>query len=201
MQPDQIQQMRIEPKSGVGFTLLKGQVLKVTDIEGGQVADLFCAVRDEPQQVLSAGHTTDYNSKLFLTTGDILYSNRSNPMLTITEDTVGGHIMIYAPCSQQMFERSNGADQPHPNCFDNLANHLGPLGLDPSRITTPLNVFMNIDIMPDGGIEIKPPRSKAGDCIELKAEMDLIVGVSACSAGLCNNFTWTPIEAAIFEDA
>jgi uncharacterized protein YcgI (DUF1989 family) len=189
---------RIEPKTGFAFNLEKGQTLRITDIEGGQVADLFCAVRGGTKEVLSSGHTTDYNGKIFLSSGDILYSNYSNPMLTIDEDTVGGHIMLYAPCSQEMFERSYEFQGPHPNCFDNLANNLGPLGLDPSQITVPLNIFMNIEIMPDGSIKIKPPRSKAGDYLELMAEIDLIVGVTACAAGLCNNFDWTPIEVAIF---
>ncbi len=40
--------------------------------------------------------------------------------------------------------------------------------------------------------------SKAGDYIELRAEMDMIVGVTACSAGSCNNFEWTPIDVEIY---
>lgn len=61
---------------------------------------------------------------------------------------------------------------------------------------------MHIGIDHAGAIKIKSPLSKAGDYIELKAEMDLIVGVTACSAGTCNNFTWTPIDVEIYpEDA
>jgi uncharacterized protein YcgI (DUF1989 family) len=57
---------------------------------------------------------------------------------------------------------------------------------------------MNIEIDQEGEIKIKSPMSKAGDYIELRAEMDMIVGVTACSAGSCNNFEWTPIDVEIY---
>lgn len=195
------QQWHIEPQSGLAFTIKQGQTIRITDVAGQQVADLFCFAQDEPEECLSSGHTTDYNGKLFLSTGNVLYSNRSNPMFTIVADDVGRHIMLYAPCSQKMFATSYGITEPHPNCFDNLATHLRPFGLRPSQITTPLNLFMNITFSADGAIAIHPARSKAGDAVTLRAEMDLVVGVTSCAAGTCNNFTWTPIEVALYVNA
>ena len=52
---------------------------------------------------LSSGRTIDYANTIYLTTGNILYSNRSRPMWTIVEDTVGRHDFLLTPCSLEMF--------------------------------------------------------------------------------------------------
>ena len=193
-----LKRIRIEPQTGSAFTIKQGQIIRIIDVEGGQVADLFCFAKNEKEEVLSSGHTTDYNGKLFLSEGEILYSSRSNSMFTIIADQVGKHFMLYAPCSQEMFEKSYGVTEAHPNCLENFITSLKKFGIRASQITTPLNIFMNIELSQQGEITIQPPKSKAGDFIELRAEMDLIVGITACSAGVCNNFTWTPIDVEIY---
>lgn len=189
---------RIEPQTSAAFTIKQGQKIRIIDVEGEQVADLYCLNKEEIEENLSSGHTTDYNGKLYLSKGDVLYSNRSNPMFTIVADQVGKHIMLFAPCSQVMFEKSYGVTEAHPNCLDNLVNNLKSYGIQASQITIPINIFMNIEIDREGEIKIHPPMSKAGEYIELRAEMDMVVGVTACSAGLCNNFKWTPIDVEIY---
>ena len=193
-----IKRFHIDPQSGAAFTIKQGQIIRITDVEGEQVSDLFCFAKDEIEEYLSSGHTSDYNGKLFLSKGDTLYSNRSNPMFTIVTDQVGKHIMLYATCSQEMFVKTYGATGAHPNCLDNLVTNLKEYGIQASQITTPFNIFMNIDITRQGEITIQSPISKAGDYIELRAEMDMLVGVTACSAGACNNFEWTPIDVEIY---
>jgi uncharacterized protein YcgI (DUF1989 family) len=86
----------------------------------------------------------------------------------------------------------------HPNCFDNLVTNLMSYGIQASKINIPFNIFMNIEISRRGEITIQPPLSKAGDYVELRAEMNMIVGVTACSAGNCNNFKWTPIDVEVY---
>jgi len=196
--PQPVQQHHIAPQSGTAFIIKQGQIVRVIDVEGGQVSDLFCFAEKEREECLSSGQTTDYNGKLFLSKGDTLYSNRSNPMFTIITDQVGGHIMLYPPCSQKMFEKSYGVTEAHPNCLDNLLSSVKDFAIEGSQISIPLNLFMSIDISEQGTITIQPARSKAGDYIELRAEMDMIVAVTSCSAGTCNNFKWTPIDAEIY---
>ena len=78
----------IAPRSGTAFLLKRGQRLAVIDPRGEQVADLLAFNRDNLGEVLSSGRTLDYASKIYLTAGDPLYSNRSNVMLDIVEDDV-----------------------------------------------------------------------------------------------------------------
>ena len=186
------------PQTGVAFTVQKGQIIRVIDVAGEQVSDLVCFARQDIDEYLSSGRSIDYNEKLFLSTGDILYSNRSSPMLTIMHDPVGKHDFLFAPCSREMFRLTYEIEGPHPNCLDNLAACLGPYGIQASRIPTAFNIFMNVLVSETGKLSVRPPLSKAGDYIDLRAEMDLIVGVSACSAGKCNNFRCTPVRIEIY---
>jgi uncharacterized protein YcgI (DUF1989 family) len=195
-----ISQYHIAPQTGVAFTVQKGRIIRVIDVDGEQVADLVSFARQNPEEYLSSGRSIDYNEKLFLSTGDILYSNRSNPMLTITRDAVGKHDFLFAPCSQEMFRLTYDATEPGPNCLDNLTAALGPHGIRAFQIPTAFNIFMNVAVTAAGRVTVQAPLSKAGDYIDLRTEMDLIVGVSACSAGKCNNFRCTPIRVEIYYD-
>ena len=184
----------IPPRSGVAFTLNKGQQLKVIDIEGEQVSDLLCFNKNDIREYLSSGRTIDYAERIFLTTGDPLYSNRSNVMLEIIEDKVGRHDFLLTPCSAEMFRIIYGDEHPHRGCFGNLAAALKDYNIEPDNIPICFNVFMNVDVNGDTGkISVLPPKSKAGDYTVFEAKMDLIVGMTACSAGMSNNFRFKPI--------
>lgn len=189
---------RIEPQTGVAFTLAKGHFLKVIDPEGEQVSDLICFNQQDKGEWLSAGRTFDYASTLLLTTGHTLYSNRSRPMLRIVEDTVGRHDFLLTPCSPEMFRILYGVDESHPSCFQNLHQNLARFGIGPDDIPTTFNIFMNVQFAPDGTISVEPPTSKANDYLLLEALQDLTVGLTACSAEQSNNGRFKPIDYAIF---
>ena len=199
MLPDNIlRNYHLEPRTGVGFKVRQGQVIRVIDVDGEQVADLVCFADSDPNEYLSSARSIDYAERIHLSTGDILYSNLSNPMLTIIADQVGKHDFLFAPCSQEMFQISYGITELHPNCLDNLAASLQPFGIQSAQIPTAFNIFMNATVTEGGEIIINPPVSRAGDYIDLRAEMDLIVAVSACSAEKCNNYHCTPIAVEVY---
>lgn len=68
----------IPPRSGVAFVLNAGERLTVIDPEGEQVADLLAFRGDDVAEVISSGRTLNYASRLFLTIGDLIYSNQGN---------------------------------------------------------------------------------------------------------------------------
>ena len=185
----------IAPRSGVAFTLDKGQSLTVIDPRGEQVADLLAFNRKDIGEAISSGRTLDYASRIFLTTGDPLYSNRSNVMLTIAEDDVGRHDFLLTPCSKDTFRIIYGDTDPHRGCFGNLAAALAPYGVTEDMIPTAFNCFMNVPVDgTTGELKVEPPLSKAGDRIVLHAEMDLVIGLTACSALQSNNGSFKPIH-------
>lgn len=188
----------IAPRSGVAFTLAAGQRLTVIDPRGEQVADLLAYNRDDVREVISAGRTLDYASKIYLTTGDPLYSNRSNVMLDIVEDQVGRHDFLLTPCSKDTFRIIYGDTDPHRGCFGNLAAALAPYGVTEDMIPTAFNVFMNVPVDgATGALTVAPPLSKAGDRIVFESRMDLVIGLTACSALQSNNGSFKPIHYAI----
>lgn len=187
----------IPPRSGAAFRLPKGRRLRVVDPQGEQVSDLLAFNADDTAEAISSGRTLDYAGKLFLTTGDPLYSNRSNVMLRILEDTVGRHDFLLTPCSKDTFRIIYGDKHPHRGCFGNLAEALAPYGVGPDQIPTAFNIFMNVTIAPDGALSVQPPLSRPGDHILFQAEQDLIVGLTACSAPQSNNYAFKPIHYAI----
>ncbi|HEV7326735.1 MAG TPA: urea carboxylase-associated family protein [Bosea sp. (in: a-proteobacteria)] len=170
---------------GVGLRLDRGELLRITDIEGGQTGDLVALSRDGSER-LSNGRTFDYGGKIYVSAGDVLWSDRSNPMLTILADEVGKHDFLYAACSLEMYRIQYKVTGHHPNCHDNLCAGLRELGIKPEPLPTPLNLFMNVDVAADGRLLFAPPRSRAGAAIVLRAEMDLAIGLSACPAATCN---------------
>ena len=185
----------IAPRSGVAFTLDQGQRLTVIDPIGEQVADLLAFRRNDVGEVISSGRTLDYASRIFLTTGDKLYSNRSNVMLDIVSDDVGRHDFLLTPCSKDTFRIIYGDEAPHRGCFGNLAAALGPHGVTEDMIPTAFNVFMNVPVDGvTGQLRVEPPLSKAGDRIVFEAQMDLIIGLTACSALQSNNGSFKPIH-------
>src|SRR5262245_18691380 len=107
-------------------------------------------------------------------------------MWTIVNDQMGRHDFLYATCSQEMYRKQYGVTDPHANCYDNISQGLRELGLDPGPVPTSFNFFMAVNVAPDGKLTFDPPRSRAGDSLELRAEMDLAVVVTACPAATCN---------------
>lgn len=187
--------IEIAPRSGVAFTLARGQKLKITDPLGEQVADLVAYNQHDVGELLSSGRTLDYVSRLFLTTNDPIYSNRSNVLFRIVEDRVGRHDFLLTPCSADTFKIIYGDKHPHRGCFGNLAEALAPYGVVPDQIPVAFNVFMNVTVDGrTGALAVEAPLSKAGDFLIVEAEIDLLIGLTACSALQSNNYAFKPIR-------
>lgn len=181
-------------QTGTAFLLKKNSLLKIIDVAGQQVCDLFCFAQHDLTDALSSGRSIDYNETIFLSVGHKLYANSGKVMFSILEDSCGRHDFLVTPCSQQMFEMITGSKKHHPSCLENLTKNLAPFDVKPEQITTTFNIFMNIQVDPSGRTHLKTPTSKAGDYILLRAEMDLVVGLTACSDEDTNGGSCKPIQ-------
>jgi uncharacterized protein len=181
---------------GVGLRLKHGECLRVIDIEGGQTGDLVAFSADGKQR-LNSGRTFDYGGKIYVSTGDVLWSDRSNPLLTIVADDVGKHDLLYSPCSLEMYRIQYGITEYHANCYDNLCSAFRDLGVEPEPLPSSLNFFMNADVAADGRLSFLPPKTRAGASITLRAEMDLLIALTSCPASTCN--AGAPTKPLAFE--
>ena len=190
--------IRIPERSGTAFRLAAGEMLEVIDPLGSQVADLLAFNADDLGEAISAGRTFDYAETIYLTSGHALYSNRSRIMLDIIADDVGRHDFLLTPCSIDTFRHFYPDKPEHRGCFGNLAAALAPYGVTNDAIPSAFNCFMNVPVDGDTGkLRVLPPISRAGDRIVFRAAMDLVIGLTACSAYDSNGGSFKPIDYRI----
>src|SRR5262245_2364896 len=113
----------IQAGCGDGFRMRRGARLRIVDFCGRQSGDMVAFCDGDSSEALSNGRTFDYLSRLYVRTGDILYSTRSRPMFRIIDDSVGRHDFLYGPCTTEMYEIQYGLSN-HRNCSDNLMQAL-----------------------------------------------------------------------------
>ena len=190
----------IAPQTGKAFTINKGQYLTVIDPLGKQVSDMVLFNFHDKKEKLSSGKTMDFEENILLTKGNFLWSNRSQKMMEIVEDTNGRNDFLLAPCSPETFQIMYNNHEEHPSCLNNLKVNLGSYDIELDDIPTAFNIFMNVQFDTDGKISVLPPTSVAGDFVKFKAEMDLIVCLTACSAEDSNGGSFKPIHYFITDN-
>jgi urea carboxylase-associated protein 1 len=190
----------IAPAGQFAAEIRKGQVLRIVDIEGQQVADLVTINAHNLAERLSVMNTINLNKQVFPRVGYVLYSDEASAMMTIIADTCGVHDMLAGACSRYTNERRYGVKDSK-NCRDNLAAALEPWGIGWKEVPFNMNVFMNCPIGSDGNWSIQVPKSKAGDYIDFRAEMDVIAAFSNCPQihNACNAFRLKPLRAVIYD--
>jgi uncharacterized protein YcgI (DUF1989 family) len=190
--------VHIPAREGRAVRIERGRRFRVIDAEGGQVADTWAFVADDPGEYHSAQHTRAYVDRLFPRPGEQFVTNRRRPILTLEEDnTAGIHDMLIAACDPARYE-GLGVDGWHASCEENLHEALDALGVEPIPrfAPQPINLFMNTPARADATIEWLPAETNAGDHVVLRAELDIVVAVSACPQDIVaiNKRRPSPIE-------
>ncbi len=195
-----LQERLLRARTGAAFEVRKGQVFRVIDVEGQQVGDFVCFKLDDLTEHFSQSQTRKINRSIQISTGRKLCSNLCNTMFTIGEDRVGLHDILYSPCGPHDYRILYDAPD-HPSCRENLNQALAPHGVRPHQLPPVFNVFMSSSIGPDGELICNEPTSKPGDFVDLHAEMDCLVAISACPQDLtpCNAGNPTDLRLEIWE--
>jgi uncharacterized protein YcgI (DUF1989 family) len=190
----------IPPRGGTAFKMAAGQVCRVTDLEGKQVADFLCFNLHDFVDKLSVENTQLLNSTLFVTTGHHLYSTKATQLMTIVADTCGLHDLISGSCSEYTNAFRYGV-RGTPNCRSNFERVLAPYGITLDAIPYSFNIFMNTPISSEGRTGIQEPKSKPGDYIDLRANVDLLIAISNCpqERNPCNGWNPTRLGVAVYE--
>lgn len=188
---------KIAARRGIAVRVNEGQTVRVVNTHGNQVVDTWAFNAAELTEFMSMEHTRASCRKLTPVCGESFVTNRRRPILTLVADsTTGVHDTLIAACDRYRYEML-GHQGHHDNCTDNLHEALAELGLKPPETPCPLNLFMNIPVVTGTQLEWRPPVSKAGDSVELRAEMDCIVVFSACPMDLLpiNGADCIPVDA------
>ncbi len=198
--PDGSDLQRLPARRGVAARLERGQIVTIINTSGKQVVDTWAFNSDDLDEHLSMEHCRVALCKLIPAVGDALVTNRRRPILSLVEDTTpGAHDTLMAACDARRYELL-GAMGYHDNCADNLRNALQAIGLRSPGTPSPLNLFMNVPWRADGNLTFERPTSEAGQHVSLRAEMALIIVLSACPQDMnpVNDMKSTDVHFRIF---
>jgi uncharacterized protein YcgI (DUF1989 family) len=184
---------------GRAILVREGHHVRVVDVDGGQVGDLFAFAAGDAGEYASAGHTRVAIRKLFPRPGDPVLTNRRRPILSVVADTSPGrHDMLYAACDPARYALL-GAEPSHRSCVENLRQAMHEHGFGRPVVPQPLNVFMDVRVEEDGALTSHPADTKPGDYIAFQAFMDCLVVLSSCPMDIVQISTGgiTPLELQV----
>ena len=191
------QRVVVPPREGRAVRVERGRRFRAVDLEGHQCGDLFAFVADDVREYASAEHTRVHVDRLFPRPGEDFVTNRRRPILTLVEDRSPGiHDMLCAACDPARYALL-GAEGWHASCEENLQKAMLELGHEGIAIPQPINLFMNIPVGEGGTIGWEPAPTGAGDSVTLRAEMDIVVAVSACPQDLVPINSGDPTEIVL----
>lgn len=187
--------IEIPARRGKAVQLDAGRLLKLINTHGTQVVDTWAFNRHDLHEFMSMEHARPHIGRIIPQAGDAMLSNKRRPIVTLLEDTSPGvHDTIIAACDRYRYELL-GAKGYHDSCTDNLHAAMAELGLIAPEVPSPLNMWMNIPVGPDGRIDFKPAVSKRGDYVVLRADMDVVMVFSACPQDILPINSHRPVEA------
>ena len=188
------QLIEIPARCGRAVHMEQGQSLKLINTHGTQVIDTWAFNAADLHEFTSLEHTRSHIGHIIPKVGDVMFTNKRRPILTFVEDTSPGiHDTIVAACDRYRY-KFLGVEGYHDNCTDNLFSEMAELGLTPSEVPSPLNMWMNIPVAADGSISFQPTVSKASDYVLLRAEMDVVMAFSSCPQDILPINSKKPVE-------
>lgn len=188
-----IADIELATNTGWSCALEKGQVLRVTAMTGVAVV---CFNAHDLKERFDQARTKVYNMRIWMSAGERLFSKLNNPMMTMVADgfaAEGRHDLQYGMTSREVmavaardgapgrWAHLKGKAVPSHGCLENLAAALQPWGIAAHEVPMPLNLFQHTEIdTTSGAIRPLPVRPTRPVAVDLRAEMDLVVAVSAC---------------------
>jgi uncharacterized protein len=190
----------VPPGAYLTRVIPKGHTLRVTDVEGAGAASLLAYNNDQLSERFNAADTAKIQGTSFLATGMVLVSDLGRVLFSITSDSsVAGHETLSGGTSPQSVRERFGdggsyqelRNGRHTNDRDNFIAGLGRHGLDRRDLVPTLNLFSCLTIQPDGSFALAESH-KAGASVELRAEMNVLIAISATPHVLDPSPTWNP---------
>ena len=183
----------LAPRTGWAGEIRKGQELKITDVEGGTISDIVMFELSNLRNRFDQGRTKANQGRFKITKGHTLYSKFNTPFMTIVEDTTGGrHDLDYGMCNAWVFASGKykgdhslgiggGLGMPTRGCWEILTESLTPWGIPAEDIPSPFNAFQDdFYNYETGEMGMQKSRNTAGDYVILRAEVDLLYGMTSC---------------------
>ncbi|SHK96433.1 urea amidolyase associated protein UAAP1 [Phytopseudomonas punonensis] len=181
------------------FVLKRGQLLRLTDIEGGANVSLLLFNAAEKSERLNLPDTLKGQHTAKLTAGHCLYSDMGKVLAAITADTCGWHDSFGGVLNAEEVAEKYGQGRYQElrngffrNGMDNLLVEMGKWNLNLQDMLMNLNLFSRVDVDANGAFGFQADNSKAGDYVELYAPMDTLVVLTALQHPMDPNRQYAP---------
>ena len=177
----------VRPGATWSHVLKRGTALRITDLEGGANAGAIFYNFECPVERYNMPDTLKAQHIARLTEGFVLYSDMGRILCSITRDTVGWHDPIGGCSNARLVAAKYGVaryqerrNEYHKNALDGFLVELGKWGLGPRDLAANVNFFSRVDVAADGAMSFHAGNSKAGDFVDLRAEMNVLVILNTC---------------------
>lgn len=186
MSSDRSEQHVVPAGTGTLVRVPAGSAIRITDLQGSQVADFFAVTADRSSH-LSARVTRAVNWRLFPQLGQSFFTEDYRPLFVFEADTSPGvHDMLAAPCSADMYRALGWQGAHHANCSDNFRAAAATVGWSTDRVPDPVDFFQNTPVGEHETVTALPSVSRPGDSVTLRALLDVDAIVSACAMDLAD---------------
>ncbi len=189
----------LEPGATWSHVLKRGTALRLTDTEGGANIGAIFYNFELPVERYNMPDTLKAQHIARLTRGSVLYSDMGRILCSVTEDSLGWHDPIGGASNAALVNSKYGElnyqtarNDYHKNMYDSFVVELGKYGLGPRDLTANVNFFSKVAVGDDGGMSFVPGHSAPGSYVELRAEMNVLVILTALQHPLDPNPQYAP---------
>jgi uncharacterized protein len=177
----------VVPPGGYWTRVLdRWQRLRITDLDGAQGCALLSFNADQLSERYNSPDTVKVQNQIFLTTGRVLLSDLGRVLCSIVDDTSGHHDTLAGFSDAEVVKAQFGVgtylerrNDYYRNARDNFVMALGRHGLDRRDLVMSFNPFARVTVEDDGAIEWCGGVGRSGAMIELRAELRVLVVISA----------------------
>jgi len=181
------------------FVLKRGQLLRITDLEGGANLSLLMFNPHEKTERLNLPDSLKCQHTAKLTRGHCLYSDMGRVLAAIVEDSAGWNDSLGGVLNAAETRDKYGSGRYevlrnacHRNGVDNLLVELGKWDLGLSDLLMVLNLFSKVTVDAHGRFAFVPGHSAPGDLIALYAPMDTLMVMTALPHPMDPNPVYAP---------
>lgn len=170
------------------------ETLRIALDEGFSTVSVVAWNAEDPSERMNLPDTVKVQWTTGLAKGRVIFSDMGKVMFSITEDSSGAHdVLMGGSTASSNAKKYAGQNGPAlRNTRDNFVLIATKSGLDKRDIPAALALFAPVRVDADGKFEWKPDLVSEGDYVDLRAEMDMIVGFSNCPHPLDPNPVYAP---------
>lgn len=191
----------VVPPGGYWTALVpRWSTLRITDVDGRGSAALLAYNADQPSERYNAPDTTKVQNMIFLGTGWLLLSDMGRVLFSITGGDGAAHETLSGGTTAATVLARHGdgggylalRNDRWTNARDNFIAAVGRHGLDERDLVPNVNLFSRVEVGDDGGLRWVDRATRAGAWVDLRAEQDVLVAISATPHVLDPNPDFAP---------